>query len=184
MNYSQPRGISLMEVMVAVVILAITATAVVTATTSSMRNTRLADETRAASFAARKKMEELLSNTIGGIKIEIATKGDTFEVYLNDIAGGTTKQIELLGPKGLPAGEVILIEDELADPAMLGRDLSGGAGPDGVTLCPLPMDFNGNGTTDDAAGTKPGPVKLLVGVVIRWTSTNGLEQRYELWSVR
>jgi hypothetical protein len=44
------------------------------------------------------------------------------------------------------------------------------------------MDFNGNGTMGDADPIVP--VKLLIGIVVRWTTTNGLEQRYELWSVR
>lgn len=188
MNYSQPRGLSLMEVMIAVMLLAITATAVVIATTSSMRNTRLSDETRAVAFAARKELEKYLSpmTDITSVKTQVAANS-TFKVFLNDVAGTDAdgvnrKRIELPGLKGLDPGEVILVDSEQIAANQLGRDLTGGIGPDGVSLCPLPMDFNGNGTMGDADPIVP--VKLLIGIVVRWTTTNGVEQRYELWSVR
>lgn len=193
MNYSQPRGISLMEVMVATGMLAVTATAVVMATTGSMRNTRLADETRAVAFAARKELEKYLSpvTDITSVKTQIAAN-NTFKVYVNDVDGAGITKIELPGIRGFDAGEVILVDNEQVTPAQLGRDLTGDSdgsddgNPDGVSLSPLPMDFNGNNTTNDANNVafQKSACKALIGVVIRWTSTNGLEQRYELWSVR
>lgn len=175
---NESRGFSLVEVMVACVILIVVATGVVIATTSSMRQTRTADEFRAASFAARQKMEQLLAMGVS----EIKALDPEFDVNSNDSpTGDANNAIFLQGPNGFQAGEIILVDREDADPQLLGRDITPPAGPDGVSLCPLPMDFNGNLTVND-----PGvilPTKALIGVVIRWISANGVEQRYELWSV-
>jgi type II secretory pathway pseudopilin PulG len=168
---TQPRGISLLEVMIATMILMVAATALVVATMSAMHKTRLSDELRAASFAARQKMEELLHDDILTIKSKVAAD-DTFAVYLNGSDDKVSAhKIELPGIGGANAAEIILVDTEDKTAAGLG-----------VTLCPLPMDFNGNGTTNDASPIQAN--KLLIGVVVRWITANGREERYELWSVK
>lgn len=176
---SRPAGFSLLEVLIMAVILGICALALGQAMMGSMNQTRLANEMRAASFAARAKLEEVLAKLPsawtdyrpGGSKQE-------FKVFLS---GSETNQVlELSGPNENPAGEVVIIEDENTDIRKIGRDLDGDTFGDGVSMCPWPMDLNSDGVTP-SAGTA---TRALVGVVVRWQSVGGTEQRYELWSVR
>jgi type II secretory pathway pseudopilin PulG len=188
----QPRGISLLEVIIASMILMTAATALVVATTSMMHKTRLSDELRAANFAARQRMEEMLQvGDIFALKKQVAAS-DTFPVYLNrDLSQNSVGGIELQGIGGVNAAEIVLVEREDIAPTDLGRDMTSNTElalskpdgkPDGVFFCPLPMDFNGNGTADDIGTIVAN--KLLIGVVVRWITANGREERYELWSVK
>lgn len=176
---SRPSGFSLLEVLIMAVILGVCALALGQAMMGSMNQTRLANEMRAASFASRSKLEEILAlektswteYRAGGTKSE-------FKVFLS---GSEANQIlELTGPLDNPAGEIIIIEDENTDIRKAGRDLDGDTFGDGVSMCPWPMDLNADGVTPSAGLA----TRSLVGIVIRWQSVGGAEQRYELWSVR
>jgi Tfp pilus assembly protein PilV len=165
---ARPSGFSLLEVIIMASILAISALALAQSTLGAMHQTRLANEMRAASFAARQRMEEVLMNLA-------PLANANYPVMLN--SNGVP--VVLPGINGANALEVIVVSNETTDPATLGRDLDGN-GPAGAQFSPLPMDLDGDGVVD---GARPN-IKSLVGVLVRWISFNGREQRYELWSVK
>lgn len=194
----RPRGISLVEVVIAAAVVAIAVTAISSSMMNSMLSTQQNGEYLAAQLAARKKMEEIYtvpfsmlvdtykSTALGG------SMGNTFEVSMTD--SGSSQATKLMGftdTNGVPqpAGEVIIITNESARASDYGRDLFPADGrPDGCTFVGLPMDLNGNGNTTDgdtwaANGSNRTAIRLPIGVVIRWPGVRG-EERYELWTIR
>lgn len=168
-------GFTLLEVIICAAMLVIVATAVSLALVSSMRQTRISDEYRAAALEARRQIERLPPGMTGAESMH----GSTFAVKLNSGA----HDILLQGINGADAGEIIAITREDANPANYGRDLRAPIGPDGVSLAPVPMDLTGDNVL--ASGNVDAQrVKVIVGAVVRWVSHGGLEQRYELWTVR
>lgn len=169
---TRASGVSLLEVLIMAVILGICAMALGQAMMGSMHQTRMADEMRAASFAARKQLEDMLGKDINVIE---SLHGTTFPVQLS-----SAPVLMLPGPGDVDAGEIIVFNNEEQKASKVGRDLDGVNGPDGVTLAPWPIDLNSDGVVDKNLKTN----RIVVGVVVRWITFAGLEQRYELWSVR
>jgi len=188
---TRAAGVSLLEVLIMAVILGVCALALGQAMMGAMHQTRMADEMRAASFSARRALEMVLAkpdinaiNTDHGapaagilwdLNSTTLIRGQVFNVSLSD-----SPTLTLSGPNDAPAGEVIVLNDENMVLSNVGRNLDGVGGPDGVSMAPWPMDLNGDGIIPSAGTNK----RIVVGVVIRWLSVGGTEQRYELWSVR
>ncbi len=189
-----PRGITLIEVLVSALVVAIAVTAISSSMMNSMLATRESGEYLAAQLAARQKMEEISAcrfENLVDIYRQGGSLGNTFDVYLTNSAGG--KKIKLQGfndsaGNPQPAGEIIIITKEDATPANYGRDLMPFDGqPDGCQFAGLPMDLNGNGNVSDGDVWGPLPtqhsaIRFPVGVVIRWPGVRG-EERYELWTI-
>jgi len=175
---TRTSGISIVEVLIMAVILGACALGLGQAMMGSMHQTRLADEMRAASFAARAKLEAVLAGTIAEIETTYgpARPQQAFEVRLSEEPIVILPGVGVAGDK---AGEVVLLNDESLGMADVGRDLDGSGGADGVSMAPWPMDIDGNPM--GSGGTKK---RIVVGVLIRWITFAGHEQRYELWSVR
>lgn len=175
---TRPSGVSIVEVLIMAVILGACALGLGQAMMGSMHQTRMADEMRAASFAARAKLESVLSGSIAQIEATYGPSEDeqSFVVQLSESPVVILPGVGLAGEK---AGEVILLNDESLTMADVGRDLDGVGGADGVSMAPWPMDIDAN--PSGSGGTKR---RIVVGVVIRWITFAGHEQRYELWSVR
>lgn len=173
---TRTSGLSIIEVLIMAVILGICALGLGQAMMGAMNQTRMADEMRAASFAARSKLEMVLSQSIQDIENNYAPgKGSqTFQVLLSE-----NPKLILPGLLDDNAGEVVLLDQENLLTSQVGRDLDGKNGPDGVTMAPCPMDLDGN-----PAGSGGTRKRIVVGIVVRWITFAGLEQRYELWSVR
>lgn len=191
---SPSRGIALLEVMIAAMLVAIAVTAIAQATVNSMLATRQVDERLAASLAARKKMEEIANTPFDQIVDRYrygGTIGNTFDVYMTEAGSGSQTLLQgLSDPYGIPqkAAEIIIITNEDSTAADYGRDLKPYDGrPDSCEFVGLPMDLNGNGTLGDGNvwGSLPNQrtaVRFPVGIVVRWPGVKG-DERYELWNV-
>lgn len=126
------RGLTLVELMIAVAILAITICATMSAYFSSHRLNVRSREEAIAVAAAQDKLAEIREHNFDDVVN--AYGGQTFQVFgLNPVAPGVDQ------------GEVIIINDETPDEAAYGRDLEAPVGPDGV-------DLNGNGRRTDVLG--------------------------------
>ncbi|HLX63565.1 MAG TPA: hypothetical protein VKX17_20005 [Planctomycetota bacterium] len=188
------KGITLIEVLVSAVVVAIAVTAISSSMMNSMMATRESGEFLAAQLAARQKLEEISAlkfEDIVDVYRSGGSLGNVFDVYMTNNAGGAkTKLLGLPDQYGVPqpAGEVIIITREDASPGDYGRDLSPFDGkPDGCQFQGLPMDLNGNGTVSDGDtwGSQPSQrtaIRFPIGVVIRWPGVRG-EERYELWTI-
>jgi type II secretory pathway pseudopilin PulG len=193
-NWVPARGITLIEVLVSALVVAIAVTAISSSMMNSMLATRESGEYLAAQLAARQKMEEISSCRFEDL-VDIyrpgGSIGNTFEVYTSDVSGGNKIKLQGLADQyGVPqpAGEVIIITKENAMAGDYGRDLSPFDGhADGCQIQGLPMDLNGNGLISDGDVWGPLPtqhsaIRFPVGVVIRWPGVRG-EERYELWTI-
>jgi type II secretory pathway pseudopilin PulG len=188
------RGITLLEVVAASAILAITVTAISSALANSMMGNRQSGEFLAVQMAARRKLEEISACRFEDLVSRYqpgGTMGNVFDVYLAEQGSGQTNKLAgLPNAQGVPqpAGEVIVIANEGAPASSYGRDLDPLDGkPDGCAFQGIPMDLNGNGTTTDGQvwGSTPATRTAIcfpVGVVIRWPGVRANE-RYELWTI-
>lgn len=211
----QARGLTLLEVMIAICLLAVTAYFLAMTNSASMSATWKAREYQAAARAAREKLEEIQLIGFPDLTTTLAARRETtypfrinpFKVMLNFNATGT-QAMDVASPQlnsrldknsadqpsgfltGLVdqyAGEVILINDETIPASGWGSDLLAPGGPDGVKFASLPFDIDMDGafTSTAAKFSSSGnnAARFLVGVVIRWPSKNGAEERFEQWTV-
>jgi Tfp pilus assembly protein PilV len=188
------RGITLLETLLAAFTVAVAVTAISSSMMNSMLSTRQSGESIAVQMAARQKLEEITAMRFEDIYDAYCsggTVGNTFDVYMTSNNGGTKVKLSGLSNAAgtpQPAGEVIIVTTENAKPSDYGRDISPYNGkPDGCQFSGLPMDLNGNGSSDDGNvwGSSPGQrtaIRFPVGVVIRWPGVRG-EERYELWTI-
>lgn len=174
--HSAPRGITLLEVILATFILAVCAMSLLIASTTSGQATRQSSEYASAVAAARRKMEDLCNirdfdTLVAGYGETNPTVGNTFKVYLNDsvqyVDNTGTKQRgqELVGYYKLvngvanyDAGEVVIITTENRAASTYGYKCQlsptdtypdGTKTNGGINFSYLPIDLNGNGTTTD-----------------------------------
>lgn len=187
---TRPRGLSLLEILVAATLLAICAASLTQAHVTAMSATRQSDEYAAAARATREALEIVAATAFDELMIQFPVDPLTqrrfpFRVYLshdpNDPARGV-----LPGLVDDYAGELVIVTDETKDRAAWGGDLLPKNGlPDGVKSFPLPLDLNMDGDTLDnhaAIVTNKTGRRYPVGVIIRWMGRYG-EERYETWTV-
>jgi len=170
---SAERGMTLIEVMIAITLLCIAAMFLASTNSASMSSTWKAREYQAAARAAREKLEELQLIGFSGISDYLAARRETaapfrtnpFMIQFNFNATGTQAMDTALpqlnsrldknagnAPAGfLPglidayAGEVILINDEVTPASGWGSDLLAPSGADGVKFATLPFDIDMDG---------------------------------------
>jgi len=195
----EPRktaGFTMIELMVAVSVIAVMLIGAGSAVTTSMRLNQLMREESAAIRVAEAKIAEIRAATFA-----YAASGynnHTFSVRLlrqHQVSMG----LEVSGA-AQPEGEVVLVTNETPNEASYGRDLDDEAGPDGVDLngdgfaignltspssgSLFPLDLNGNGNTTDGVVTAADLKLLPVVVIVRWRSlARGLEGRVQLMTV-
>ncbi|MEI6233936.1 MAG: hypothetical protein WCT04_12840 [Planctomycetota bacterium] len=203
----QPRGLSIMEVMLAVFILSICSLSILTASYTSSTSVQQSAEYAAAVSAARKKMEEIQGYTFAKLNQRYGpgSRETTFKVYFNegteqstkDAFGKVSRGIEMLGFRKVvngvdkyDAGEVVLINNESALSTTYGYSCSRSTTdpkpdnglPGGINFGGIPMDLNGDGNTTSGAVSNSNATRMPVGVIVRWDGQHGPE-RYELWTV-
>ena len=170
------RGLTLIELMIAVAILAIAICGIMSAYFSSHRLNVRSREEAIAVAAAQDKLAEIREHSFA----------DIVSTY-----GGQTFQVLGLTPvtPGADQGEVIIINDESPDEAAYGRDLDPPVGPDGVDLdgngrrtdvlgvatvtSTFPADLDGDGATITPV-VAPAAFKLIPAVVVvTWRGSSG-----------
>jgi Tfp pilus assembly protein PilV len=208
----KPRGLSILEVMLAVFILSVAALALLGASITSAGATRQSAEYAAAVSAARKKMEEVSSTQFASLvkTYGVGSTGTTFKVYLNEgteyrnSANKTARGIELQGFRKVvsgvdnyDAGEIVIVTSESAAASTYAYACSRSPSdpkpdngqPGGISFGGIPLDLNadGNTTSGNCYNLAVTPnvttaVRLPVGVIVRWDGPHGPE-RYELWTI-
>jgi type II secretory pathway pseudopilin PulG len=186
----------MIELMIAVAVIAVMVVGAGSALTSTMRLNQFMREEAAAIRAAETKLAEIRAAAF----VYAATNygNHTFRVSLlrgHDPSMG----LEVSGA-AQSEGEVVLVTNETPDETAYGRDLDDEPGPDGVDLngdgfaigslpsstagSLFPLDLNGDGDTNDGV-VAAGNLELLpVVVIIRWQSlAKGMEGRVQLMTV-
>ncbi len=195
----EPRraaGFTMIELMVAVTVIAVMLIGAGSAVSTTMRLNQLMREEGAAIRAAETKLAEIRAATFAYAATSYSNH--TFSVRLlreHRVSMG----LEVSGA-AQPEGEVVLVTDETPDEASYGRDLDGDGSADGVDLngdgfaignlttpssgSLFPLDLNENGNTTDGVVAAANLKLLPVVVIVRWRSlAGGLEGRVQLMTV-
>jgi prepilin-type N-terminal cleavage/methylation domain-containing protein len=178
-------GFTLLELMVAVTVMAVMIAGAAMTLNSSWRQNQFMREEVAAIRAAEDKIAELRGMGLDGLKTAIvdSTLMTSFPVTL--VRGHGAR----MGPSGGDEGQVIPILDEDPDETAYGVD--GVDIDDNGTVATttagsiFPIDLNGDGDDTDDLSTSVGDMKLIpVVVVVRWESlAKGLTGRVQLLTV-
>lgn len=188
------RGMTLVEVMVTLAVLAIAMTGALSVYFTHIRTEMTSEERRRATLAAQAKMDEIRSAIAGGISLDrifndygpLPTPGGgpkaTFEVEgLRPIAKVATGTVSIISDEAPNESDFGI--DYLANatpPKFFGVDINGDRQYSGSSPYPFPLDLNGNGTTEHFVAS--GFRLLPVVVTIQWTGTYGVE-RLDLFSI-
>jgi type II secretory pathway pseudopilin PulG len=180
---SAPGGFSLLEVIVVVGMVSACLAALFVAMMSSIKSTRESGERMAAMRAARAKLETISRMamvdliTAYGEATPLSSREFQVELEINN-----SLPIYLQGINGRAAGEVVVIQRENGTSTGYGRDLNGDGQPDGVQFRGFPVDLNGDNDTADGFLGAGSLAHVPVGVIVRWPSGDGREERFELWT--
>ncbi|HLX62867.1 MAG TPA: hypothetical protein VKX17_16445 [Planctomycetota bacterium] len=207
------RGLSMLEVMLAGMILALCACAMLVASYTSAQATKQSAEYSAAVSAARKKMEELCSTNFDALVQRYGkynpTAGNTFKVYMDEgtqYVANNAKQsgIELPGFRkvvngvdNFDAGEIVIVTHETNLPSTYGYSCSisstnlwpDNGNPGGISYTGIPIDLNGDGTTTsgncyDLSVTPAVKTAVRLPVgVVIRWNGTNGPERYELWTI-
>ena len=174
------KGVSLIEVMVALTVLAMATVGTITAVQLAGMSNSVSREYARAYEAAQEKIAEIRATDFDSI---VGFNGQRFPVEF--YAGqGLDPVLGRMGIGGVREGYVVVIDsDENPDPANYGRDLEpAGDGPDGVDLGGVfPLDLNGNGNATDSGIAQANLQVIPVYVIIRWrTAGRRLSCRVQL----
>ena len=155
------KGVSLIEVMVALTVLAMATVGTITAVQLAGMSNSVSREYARAYEAAQERIAIIRSTNFDSIP---ALHGNTYPV---DFYG---RQAARMGIGGGDELEVVIVRDENPYPDDYGRDLEPlGDGPDGVDLGGVfPLDLNANGNATDS-GIAAGDMQVIpVFVIVRW----------------
>lgn len=196
-------GVSLVEAMCALAVLAVAATAVFSLYTANLQAGRFSEERRLALQAAVEKIEEIRRLVASGKSLD-----EIYDIYkpaigMTDVNNMPPAAFRVPGLRGRSndsvrneyVGTVSLIIDETPNEAdygvdyttnpstlSLGVDINGNNRYNDISgLAPFPMDINGNGNTTDNPMTE-GFFILPVVVTVRWQGVYGI-QRVDLFSI-
>ncbi len=195
----EPRraaGFTMIELMVAVTVIAIMLIGAGSAVMTSTRLNQLIREESAAIRAAEAKIAEIRAATFA-----YAASSYNNHVFQARLLREHTVSMGLeVSGVAQPEGEVVLVTNETPSEAAYGRDLDGDGSADGVDLngdgsvigsltssssgSLFPLDLNGDGDTDDGVVAAASLELLPVVVIVRWRSlARGLEGRVQLMTV-
>ena len=186
----------MIELMVAVSVIAVMLIGAGSAVATSMRLNQLMREEAAAIRAAEAKLAEIRAATFA--YAATSYNNHTFRAGLlreHTVSMG----LEVSGA-AQSEGEVVLVTNETPNEASYGRDLDDDGSADGVDLngdgfaignlvtsssgSLFPLDLNGDGDTDDGVVAAANLELLPVVVIVRWRSlARGLEGRIQLMTV-
>ena len=162
------KGVTLVEVMIAVSVLAVAVTGTIAAVqTSNMSNT-LSREYARANEAAQTQIAEIRAESFNQIVGRYENATFNVDFYPEQRRAGAPR----MGIGGAAEGEVVIVRDERPSRFSYGRDLEPADGtPDGVDLGTIwPIDLDANGLIDGVGVTvAPGALQVIpVYVIVRW----------------
>ena len=166
---SSRKGVTLVEVMIAISVLAVAVAGTISAVqTSNMSNVISREHARAAE-AAQAMIAEIRAESFD--QIVSRYENATFDVhfYPEQRRAGAPR----MGIGGAAEGEVVIVRDETPGRLNYGRDLDGDGTPDGVDLGTVwgsGVDLDASGGIDGAGVTvAPADLQIIpVYVIVRW----------------
>ncbi len=198
-------GFSLIEVMIAVSVLAVMMAGASSSIATVLRHNQIMREEGAAIQAAERMLAQVRAaatgvyGLAGVVTIYGETSGNPYTERARLLRGHTPKMGLKVSGTAQDELEVVLILDETPDESSYGRDLDGTSGPDGIDLngdndavdilnspasgSLFPLDLDGSETFGDAVAA--GDLQLLpVVVIVRWRSlAGGLPGRVVLMTI-
>ena len=171
---SSEKGVTLVEVMIAISVLAIAVAGTISAVqTSNMSNTISREHARAAE-AAQAMIAEIRAESFNQIVSRYENTTFNVDFYPEQRRAGAPR----MGIGGAAEGEVVIVRDENPSRFNYGRDLDGDGTPDGVDLGTVwgsGLDLDASGGIDAAGVTiAPGALQVIpVYVIVRWQTVGG-----------